>query len=668
MRVSFLCSWLLSLLFIGQPSIMEAQFRSDSLLAIARHIPDDFDRLNFLDSLVHTGITTGTPNPVPLIFARQELAALLNQEPLEAAYITQAVDFMMKNQLTAEADSLIQPYLDQLEALSTDSIRLEILSSKGAMLSNSQHFQEASDIYQKMIAIQQANGQQNPYSFLNLGKNLAGMGKNGEASVAFGRAKELFLVENDSLGMNEVLLELGILFSQIGMYDEAEEYILDRQRYIYPPSPTAEAIDRVNLGRNLLIQRKYQAAQEMYLSAWGRRPYMEGYFSISFFALNGLVETHYFLGNTDSVEHYFRLISGTKETLNDAPYFQFLYDQSHFLYQTTQQNFDQASQIMDKLYAQAIEKQDRSELLMYNQFLADMHEKAGNYQLALKYQRLYSRGLDSTQAANKTQALLLYQTQYETREKENLIQTLQTEKELQEAKNRIERTWLIVGIIGVAMLAIVGLLILFYRNKIQRAVEVENLRTKISSDLHDDIGSLLTGLAMQAELLPYAPAEQQKAQTFHIAELGRSAMSRMRDAVWAMNAQKDNWASLLDRMREFGLEILASRQIELTVTTSGIDLENKLPGDIRQHLYLIYKEAITNVAKHAKDATEVVVQFIQSPAGLHLKIHDNGSPLPHPRSSSGLGMQNMHKRATSLGGTMATRYKSGFCIEVSIPS
>jgi len=115
----------------------------------------------------------------------------------------------------------------------------------------------------------------------------------------------------------------------------------------------------------------------------------------------------------------------------------------------------------------------------------------------------------------------------------------------------------------------------FFQTQLERRLAVERLRTKISSDLHDDVGSILTGLAMQSEILSHTTSnEKEKNRIERIGEMSRSAMSRMRDTVWVLDARKDNWGSVKARMQEFIGETLEEKDIACQLTFTNIDLED----------------------------------------------------------------------------------------------
>ncbi len=212
---------------------------------------------------------------------------------------------------------------------------------------------------------------------------------------------------------------------------------------------------------------------------------------------------------------------------------------------------------------------------------------------------------------------------------------------------------------------------LFHRIKLQQAINMERLRTKISSDLHDDVGGLLSGLAMQTELLQYSAKEKDKPKLERISAMSRNAMAQMRDVIWATDARKDKFDDLLTRMKEFAAEILFPRGINCDFTVSYIQKERKIPVQVRQNLYLIFKEAVTNVAKHS-DATQVNVNFKKEGARFFMSIADNGSKSVSngkPKSSlNGSGLKNIEMRAEHINADLKIDKEAGYNIALEMKS
>ncbi len=212
-------------------------------------------------------------------------------------------------------------------------------------------------------------------------------------------------------------------------------------------------------------------------------------------------------------------------------------------------------------------------------------------------------------------------------------------------------------------LAISGIIYGVFKYRLEQALKVERLRVKISSDLHDDVGGLLSGLAMQSEFLELTATEEAKPKLQQIAELSRSAMSRMRDTVWVIDARKDKLENLIDRMNEHAEEVLTPKFFAYKIQSEGLDLAHEIPADIRQSLYLIYKEAATNIAKHS-NGNEVKVVLKKQGANFEMLIQDNGKVEEKKYKTTGLGMSNMKMRAKQIDAELELSTQSGFTIKV----
>lgn len=223
--------------------------------------------------------------------------------------------------------------------------------------------------------------------------------------------------------------------------------------------------------------------------------------------------------------------------------------------------------------------------------------------------------------------------------------------------------WFYPLLILVVSLIIYSITRYYYKLRIQQRAEIEKLRTKISIDLHDDVGSILTGLAMQSEILEHKANDNDKQALSRISELSRSAMLRMRDSVWAMDSRKNNWKSLIDRMNEFIAETLDPAEIAYQLRYDTTNLDKELTNVKRQNLYLIYKEAITNIIKHS-DANQVIIEIKETHEKLYLSIVDNGTVVKK-FSKAGLGLSNMKHRASQINCNIKITQDSGFSVIVT---
>ncbi len=227
-------------------------------------------------------------------------------------------------------------------------------------------------------------------------------------------------------------------------------------------------------------------------------------------------------------------------------------------------------------------------------------------------------------------------------------------------KPHFYQTWWFLSLIGFVILAIVYSI---GRYRLQRLLEMERMRTRIASDLHDEVGSMLSGLAMQAELMEMSPEQDHGATLAYLRKTSREAVSKMRDLVWSIDSRRDLVKNLLDRMREYAEEVLPAKGISYRFQLGALDLDQKLPSDTRQHLYFIFKEAVNNVARHS-DADRVKMVFGNFRDECRLEISDNGQVNTGELLSTGLGISNIRMRAKKLKGKLIISTEDGFSVRL----
>jgi signal transduction histidine kinase len=121
----------------------------------------------------------------------------------------------------------------------------------------------------------------------------------------------------------------------------------------------------------------------------------------------------------------------------------------------------------------------------------------------------------------------------------------------------------------------------------------------------------------------------------------------MSDIVWAINPQKDRLRDLTRRMRQFAGEVFTARDIAFRFEAPGSRADVKLEPDTRRQIFLIFKEAVNNVARHAR-CSRAEIHFYVEGTGLILQVRDDGKGFPIAEDGDGNGLISMRKRAESL--------------------
>jgi ligand-binding sensor domain-containing protein/signal transduction histidine kinase len=210
-------------------------------------------------------------------------------------------------------------------------------------------------------------------------------------------------------------------------------------------------------------------------------------------------------------------------------------------------------------------------------------------------------------------------------------------------------------------LFLAGVATMIYRYRVARLLEMERVRTRIATDLHDDIGASLSEMAILTEVVkqhhPVTDPESVQLLT-HIAERARGLVDSMSDIVWAINPRQDDLSNVILRIGELASELLEVAGITCHFETPTNPEKIKLAPEQRRHLYLIFKEAFTNIVRHA-DCTSVSLTMAVSDHRLMAEIRDDGRGFDSlvsgdgvRRARGGHGLENMRARAAQLGGRL----------------
>lgn len=208
------------------------------------------------------------------------------------------------------------------------------------------------------------------------------------------------------------------------------------------------------------------------------------------------------------------------------------------------------------------------------------------------------------------------------------------------------KTWWFFSLLALLAAAVLYAL---YRYRIARILQVQKIRNKISADLHDELGSVLTQISMQTEMVNsgiYTDDEKRK-ELENISATSRRAIHAMSDIVWSVNAGHDKIASLVDRMKDHTDTMLLPTAAEIEFTVSGLDEEKEIDNSLRQELFLIFKEAIHNIVKHCQPSI-VQINMHNKNGMFELLIKNDINLKKDNNVPGGNGLRNMKKRAADI--------------------
>ena len=188
--------------------------------------------------------------------------------------------------------------------------------------------------------------------------------------------------------------------------------------------------------------------------------------------------------------------------------------------------------------------------------------------------------------------------------------------------------------------------------RIKNLLAIEKLKSKLAADLHDNIGSGLTEISILSEVASRKNNLLQNgcgSELNEISDLSRQLVDNMSDIVWVVNPNRDSLHDLILRLKDSYSELLNSLDISFKAKHLEKLEDVKLPMDVKQNLYLIFKEAINNSIKHS-NCKHITLDANLRNDVLEISLSDDGTGFDEKIITSGNGLRNMENRAEQIGG------------------
>ncbi|TAK58253.1 MAG: hypothetical protein EPO24_08745 [Bacteroidetes bacterium] len=206
---------------------------------------------------------------------------------------------------------------------------------------------------------------------------------------------------------------------------------------------------------------------------------------------------------------------------------------------------------------------------------------------------------------------------------------------------------------------VIGLFALGYQYRVRQLLKIERLRTRISSDLHDEIASNLSSIAMFSKIIEDESHPASALQPHHqsllkrISILSQESVQSIRDIIWAIDPKTETLESLISRLGDSAFSLCRAKNIQLDFQ---LPKPEELPAhdlapEVRKNLWLIAKEALNNSIKHS-DCSAIAIRYTLDYPMFTLVIQDNGKGIDEKKSSKGKGLATMRMRAKQLRGKL----------------
>jgi signal transduction histidine kinase len=236
-----------------------------------------------------------------------------------------------------------------------------------------------------------------------------------------------------------------------------------------------------------------------------------------------------------------------------------------------------------------------------------------------------------------------------------------------------------LGILGDMVFFLVAILKKWHFQEKQLALEklkaqlaVEQFRNKISAELHDDLGSSLSGISMYSYMahdsLQSGQYEKVRQSVEHIQKTTDEVITAMSEIIWSINPGNDEFEKIVLRMRNFAFEMLGAKNIDFEFKAEEEVIKMKLPMETRKNLYLIFKEATNNLLKYA-GTDKAYFSLTRENNNIILSIRDHGKGFNINAPSIGNGLLNMKKRAEEMNASIhiGSEVGNGTLVKIMIP-
>jgi len=242
---------------------------------------------------------------------------------------------------------------------------------------------------------------------------------------------------------------------------------------------------------------------------------------------------------------------------------------------------------------------------------------------------------------------------------ENKTASAKMEQEKKDAVSKAELyTQKIIrnSFIAGSLLLMLLIVVLVNRSKLKRGIELEKMRSRLSRDLHDDIGSTLSSINILSRTaqtnLKETNDEKTKASLEKINERSQRLLDSMSDIIWNINPGNDTMEEVMSRMREYATSLLEAKNIEYSFNFPKQQMDCRLSMEVKNNLYLIFKEAVNNLSKYS-GCTHATLSLVLDEKNIQLTIEDNGIGFNEAELKHRGGLLNMQQRAQEIKGNIS---------------
>ena len=222
------------------------------------------------------------------------------------------------------------------------------------------------------------------------------------------------------------------------------------------------------------------------------------------------------------------------------------------------------------------------------------------------------------------------------------------------------QTWwfITLSVIIISGLFVVVIRYISQRNLLERILRlekeqaIEKERTRIARDMHDDLGSGLTKIAILSEVVKTQLKEEKAiVQLENISHSSRELVDNLQNIIWVLNSKNDSLENLSAYIREYALKFFDSSAVDVVFNYPSQIPFIKLSEEQRRNIFMVIKETLNNISKHS-GCSSVTIDLSVTTRQLQIEIKDNGKGFETSSIRQfGNGLNNMKQRMEQINGS-----------------
>ncbi len=521
-------------------------------------------------------------------------------------------------------------------------------------------FDEALDHYNKSVILREEIGDKEGMAptLSNMANIYYDLGGYSRAIEMYRRSLSIRLEMNDEKGIGRTLSGIGNVMSDQRNYVEALE---NYRQALKISAKIKDTLQIATLYTNLagvkyilkeLDSTLYYSQKSLKYANAIDYSYMAGY------AMASIGATYLDKGDFSKAEEYLKSSLVIREQLQSPLEIALTQLELSRLYRDIEKP-DQALELAKAAYETSEKIKFLKGQQLASEQLSGAYEMIDNYQSALDYFKEYKTFSDSLFTIEEKKIIDNVQTQI-------AIERETHDLKLQQSKESAFYTLLLITLTIFLVSAIIWFI---YSRKLrdrqnemtirQKELESEqkilystqNERKRISQDMHDDLGTSLSGLRIYTEILANKTVdEKSKQEHLKLLEMAKEATLKVRDIVWTLDNKNDSIENLIWYCRNYAENLLANFNVQLNVEVQESMPKLNISGHTRKQIFLSVKEALNNILKHS-EANQVALSFSYADEIFLIQIADNGKGFNvNQNILSGNGIQNMENRMEAVQG------------------